>query len=127
MMNCLKKHPITNELSFKRFFRKVLERNSFWTQSVEPGRGGDVGAADLWIQDSSLCIPVELKMATLCDGFLKPSHIRPEQISWARKRLELSLDTYYAFCTEEKILVRKYNDGFWSESSESTRIQAFFE
>lgn len=116
----MKKPKITSELSFKKYFRKFLEENGYWTQSVEPGLGGDVGAADLWIQKGDFCIPIELKFG---DGKL-----RAEQIAWAEKRARFGLKTFLARYKDDKVTIDEFSSGEESRNSgEVTGYTKFLE
>lgn len=71
-----------SETDYKRAFRASC---SAWTAAVEPGMGGDSGAADLLVLVGKRIVPIELKKGGLRhDGlfiFDKPG-IRPVQIPW---------------------------------------------
>jgi len=73
---------LPTETDYKRAFRASC---GGWTSAVEPGRGGDSGAADLLVLVGQRIVPVELKIGQLGDDglfrFHKPG-IRPAQISW---------------------------------------------
>lgn len=71
-----------NESDFSRIIRDSFDG---WVERVEPGRGSNPGFPDLIALLPSGLEFIELKCATVEDGVLWPSEIRPAQIAWHKR------------------------------------------
>jgi hypothetical protein len=71
-------------VSEKLLQRWLLPQVGTWSSIVAPGLGSTHGAADLLVlvPGTRLCLPVELKIATLRGDRIRPLKVRPQQIAW---------------------------------------------
>lgn len=68
-----------NEKDFREWIIKTYDG---WINRIEPSQGMNPGIPDLLVMTDIGLVPVELKIASLDDGLLWSSEIRPSQISW---------------------------------------------
>jgi len=78
---------------------KVWLKNNWdgWMETYEPRIGSGIGIPDVQVVVDRAIIPIELKLAKIEDGILRPSEIRPAQINWHRNIFSHGVPSLFLF------------------------------